>query len=117
MSVPFVSAVGRAVIACLLVFGAMACAPAVGDACTTDSECGTGLTCDLATPDGYCTATPCRPGECPAEAVCVDFGAGGTWCMRACGPNDECREGLVCRSDLNGGPADLEGKSFCGIAP
>ena len=104
-------------IVCAIVGFAAACAPAVGDACANDTECGTGLTCDLATPSGYCTLTPCRAGECPAEAVCVDFGAGGSWCMRSCEQDGDCREGLVCRSDLKVTKADLEGKPFCGMKP
>lgn len=95
-----------------------ACAPTVGDTCTTNSECGSELTCDLATPEGYCTVTPCRPGECPPEAACVDFGAEATYCMRVCrDPDEGCRDGLTCRTDLTEANPDLGGKGFCGVAP
>lgn len=117
--------------------GAAACTPVVGDTCTTDRECGatTGLICDLATVEGYCTKTPCRPGECPPEASCVDFGTGHTYCMYNCVESGDCRDGLVCRS-VSACPLPLdptaagevklggavtacsdEGKSFCGVAP
>ena len=110
---------------------ASACTPVVGDKCTTDRECGatTGLICDLATHEGYCTKSPCRPGECPPEATCVDFGNGQTFCMYTCTNTGECRSGLVCRGvvgcPLSAEPTGTgalppcsdEGKSFCGVAP
>ncbi len=108
-----------------------ACTPVVGDQCTTDQQCGTttGLICDLATQNGYCTKTPCRPGECPPEATCVDFGNSQTYCMYICTKTGDCRSGLVCRGveacPLSGeatGTGVLkacsdEAKSFCGVAP
>lgn len=117
-------------LACLV-----ACTPAVGDTCTSDSKCGTTLSCDLATADGYCTKTPCRPGECPVEATCIDFGAEKTYCMRICDADNGCREGLDCRSAAVCAPSSAsptsaapcsrepvaagasEAKSFCGVAP
>jgi hypothetical protein len=93
-----------------IVGGLPACAPTVGDACERKADCGTGLFCDLATPGGYCTQSPCREDECPPEAVCVDFGDESSWCMRKCGDGEGCREGLVCRKDVGSAP-------FCGVAP
>lgn len=100
--------VTRCFVAVMLVvaaFGGVAgCSPTVGDACETSTACGTGLICDLATPGGYCTRSPCRAGECPEEAVCVDFGAEASWCMRRCGGGEGCRDGLACLSaDAIGG--------------
>ncbi|MCO4762142.1 MAG: hypothetical protein KC502_11595 [Myxococcales bacterium] len=77
-----------------------ACSPTVGDACETSAACGSGLICDLATPGGYCTRTPCRAGECPGESICVDFGTEASWCMRRCDDGQGCRDGLAC---VNGG--------------
>lgn len=98
----------------LLVLGlattSWACAPTIGDECEQNTECGTGAICDESTPGGYCTMTPCRPGECPHEAVCVDFGTERTWCMRKCDDGQGCREGLACRQDIGDVP-------FCGIEP
>lgn len=88
----------------------IACAPTVGDACETNASCGAGLFCDLSTPEGYCTSSPCRQGECPEEAVCVDFGAESSYCMRKCDDGQGCREGLACREDVG----DV---AFCGVAP
>lgn len=85
------------------------CAPTVGDTCETDAACGTGLFCDLSTPDGYCTVSPCRTGECPEEAVCVDFGGEASYCMRRCDDGQGCRDGLTCREDLGE-------VAFCGVA-
>jgi hypothetical protein len=94
---------------CLAVLAA-ACAPTVGDACTTNANCGSGLFCDLSTKGGYCTSSPCRDGECPEEATCVDFGAESSFCMRRCDDGQGCRDGLECRSDLG----EI---AFCGVAP
>ena len=109
-----------------------ACTPAVGDECSSNSQCtsssGTGLYCDLATPGGYCTKSPCTKNSCPEEGTCVDFGTEVNYCMRACSPDNECRDGLVCRSALAcdapeaatrtaANPCSMERKSFCGVAP
>lgn len=120
----------RLFLACIALL--TACTPAIGDKCTTDTKCGTSLTCDLATPEGYCTKTPCRAGECPPEATCVDFGAEQRYCMMICDADVTCREGLECRSTslcgpdaptpTSAGPCGMEagasatvGKSFCGV--
>lgn len=104
----------------LLVTMAAACAPVVGDPCQTDAECGTSLVCDsVTTAEGYCTRSPCRAGECPVEAVCVDFGSESTWCMRSCSDGQECREGLTCRTDAKvlDPAAAGDTPAFCGVAP
>lgn len=104
---------------------AAGCSPVVGDVCELDRQCGTTLTCDTTTPEGYCLKVGCRQGECPPEATCVDFGQEQKFCMRSCAPDNECREGLLCRAGpLCSGqaadgkaPCSLEGKAFCGVAP
>lgn len=101
------SALTSLVLAAALAAG---CAPTVGDACETNTNCGTALFCDLSVPDGYCTASPCRQGECPEESVCVDFGAEASFCMRRCDGDQGCREGLSCRKDVGD-------TAFCGVAP
>ncbi len=102
--------VSGTLLAAVLVTITCACGPVVGDTCERDTDCGTDLRCDLSTPDGYCTLSPCRTGECPVEAVCIDFGAEATFCMRTCGDGEECREGLTCRDDIGDTP-------FCGVGP
>ena len=100
-----------------------ACGPTVGDACENSAACGTGLMCDLSTTaDGYCTRSPCRAGECPEEAVCVDFGTEASWCMRRCDGGEGCREGLSCVSPaaMASGTTCLgkaEGCKFCAVKP
>lgn len=103
----------------VLAVALVGCGPTVGDECGADSQCGTTLTCDTTVPQGYCLRTPCRAGECPPEAICVDFGADVRACMRSCSAETGCREGLVCRSDLLGQKDRLEAAahSFCGRAP
>lgn len=93
----------------LVCVGGAGCGPAIGDACTVDADCGQGAICDEATQGGYCTITPCREGECPEEAVCVDFGVERTWCMRRCDDGQGCREELTCRKDVGE-------VAFCGVA-
>jgi len=103
-----------------------ACSPVVGDKCERNSQCGTTLTCDTTTQEGYCLKVGCRKGECPPEATCVDFGGDVRYCMRSCAPNDECREGLACRpapactetaAPTSQAPCSEERLSFCGVAP
>ncbi len=114
----------RRTIFCLLVLLACACSPVVGDKCERNSQCGTTLTCDTTTPEGYCLKVGCRKGECPPEATCVDFGGDVRYCMRACAPDNECRDGLACRPAPLCGPATAtsqapcseESQSFCGVA-
>lgn len=110
-----------------IVFLALACTPVVGDKCTSDRQCGSTLVCDLTTPEGYCTQSPCRKGECPPEATCVDFGQEAAYCMRTCGEGEECRDGLQCRpaatcvpgegTPTSSQPCSFEGHSFCGYVP
>ncbi len=111
-------------VACL----AVACAPVVGDKCERNSQCGTTLTCDTTTPEGYCLKVGCRKGkdECPPEAACIDFGGELRYCMRTCAPDDECREGLTCRPAPLCGQATATSQApcsesdtahaFCGVA-
>jgi hypothetical protein len=95
----------------LLAMTALGCAPEVGDACQVAAECASGQSCDTTVPDGYCLAYDCETsGDCPGDAVCVDFG-GFTACMKACSANGDCREGgYECR-------ADLAGPAYCYMPP
>jgi hypothetical protein len=81
-----------------LVFALAGCGATVGDKCTIDANCGTTLKCQIVpnSDQGYCTRSPCRAGDCPAEARCVDFGAEKTYCMRTCDDDNECPTGLRC---------------------
>ena len=72
------------------------CAPQVGDACSSNLDCGTQVTCDLSQPGGYCTVQNCLPGNCPDESVCVTFDNGENWCMAMCGSADDCRDDYQC---------------------
>ena len=92
-----------ALAACLLVLSA--CSPEIGDSCVTGAECGTGAFCDTTAPEGYCTISPCRKGECPDESVCVEFDGEVTACMLRCSADGDCRDSYRCRSDR--GPVDF----------
>jgi hypothetical protein len=75
------------------------CSSAIGDACTTDQECG-GRTC-LSTSvfkGGYCTehCVLGNSGNCPTGAQCVKHG-GDTLCLRECADDTECRSGYACQ--------------------
>ena len=74
------------------------CASSIGDACTTDQDCG-GRSCQSSGsfPGGYCTEN-CVVGDdgsCPNGSSCVDHHGGG-FCLRICADNNECRTGYVC---------------------
>ena len=86
------------------------CAAKVGDACETNTECGIELSCDLSQPDGYCTASPCQPNECPDESACIAFPDRSAFCMLRCEEDDDCRSGYVCVGNYG----DV---AFCNASP
>ncbi|MDB4974917.1 MAG: hypothetical protein JWN48_3258 [Myxococcaceae bacterium] len=90
---------------------------AVGKACTSNSDCGTGGTCkntqgfgtlsallsligvmDLPAPGGYCSADCSSNADCGSGAVCLgsalNFLKGE--CRKSCTSNSDCREGYEC---------------------
>ena len=84
------------------------CGPTIGDACTTNSECGPSVLCvnkDYA-PGGYCTVS-CAildpNNACPTGSTCVrDALSKNTHaCFRVCNRSTDCRNGYACRS-VNG---------------
>lgn len=88
----------------ILVAAALAasgCSAEIGDECGTNVDCSPSgdRVCDTTAPGGYCTILDCGPDTCPEEAVCVAWGrdlSERTYCMRACGSGDDCRDGYVC---------------------
>ena len=91
-------------LAALSVLGA--CAPQLGDGCTTDTDCSATGTrfCDRSQPGGYCTILNCEPKACGSEGVCVRFKpeqarVSSSWCMEKCSSTGDCnRDAYVCRS-------------------
>ena len=80
--------------------GLAACQPGIGDSCGGSRDCSaTGARqCDLTQPGGYCTVRGCDPDTCPDSAICVEWRfnptrTAETWCMRACGSDNNCRTG------------------------
>lgn len=74
--------------------------PSVGEACDDDTDCGNdALICDASVEGGFCTIRDCRPGDCPAESICVQFGNYDSYCMRTCNTSAECREDHNCIDD------------------
>ena len=75
---------------------------AIGSACNTSGQCGTGkYFCDTSHPNGYCKALCGNDGDCPSGAVCVGAGLflSGA-CAKVCpGGVAVCRAGDVCASD------------------
>lgn len=87
-----------------------ACAPEIGDECSTSQDCGSGRLCDSSQPGGYCTATPCdSTATCPDGSVCVKFPNTETFCMLHCEGNGDCRDGYVCVTGYGEAP-------FCNAA-
>jgi len=77
-----------------------ACGPTVGDACTTDKDCGNGICFQGPTaPGGYCTLA-CQGsggGSCPNGSVCSLPGSDlVTVCRKACATSQDCRAGYTC---------------------
>ncbi|UJR86976.1 Hypothetical protein I5071_90770 [Sandaracinus amylolyticus] len=89
----------RSVILALVAAQAAACAPQIGDSCSSASNCSINgdRLCDIAQPGGYCTVFDCEPDRCPDDSVCVRFNPQPARraivaCMRRCGSSGDCRE-------------------------
>lgn len=81
------------------------CGATIGDACTTEKDCGAGLCLNRDfTPGGYCSLG-CTVGgaACPAGSVCVDNAVGRDvpGCLRSCRTSMDCRAGYVCKTERN----------------
>lgn len=114
-----------------LTLGATACAPQIGDACTTSADCDVNgqRVCDNAQPGGYCTVGGCEKGTCPQDSTCVEFRPeperlSSSWCMATCEDDGDCRadESYRCTfaRDLGEGIAvalDGEAARFCAYVP
>lgn len=80
-----------------------ACGATIGDACTTERDCGAGVCLNRDfTPGGACSLA-CNPGgaACPAGSVCVDdaIGRDSPGCLRSCRTASDCRAGYICRTE------------------
>jgi hypothetical protein len=115
-------------LAVCLLGAASACAPVIGDGCSTSTDCSVNgdRFCDVAQPGGYCTVIGCDPDTCPDDALCVEWRfepsrSAETWCMKSCGSTRDCdrgssyvcvREGTEVLDDEDGQPlarvTDLE---------
>ena len=100
--------------AMLLGLGLVGCGATVGDACTTDADCGDKGFCinnQEFTPGGYCSQS-CVPGKddtCPTGSSCVSQGYAEnvSACFLLCGSNDDCRTGYRCQGGFRGNPASV----------
>jgi len=70
----------------------------VGDACASNSDCGSGLYCEAGFDGGYCTADCVDvASDCPAGSTCFDIGGGSQICFDDCSVDADCtRDGYVC---------------------
>jgi hypothetical protein len=106
------------------------CAPEIGDACETSTDCSQGgeRLCDVASPGGYCTVFDCEAGKCPEEGSCVVFGSSPStvaacmnssgsvasqrsFCMLTCEDSSDCREdeGYACTDPMAVGAVSVDG--------
>ena len=70
----------------------------VGDACGSNSDCGSGLFCEGGFTGGYCTADCVDvASDCPAGSTCFDVGGGDQICFDDCDSDADCtRGGYIC---------------------
>ena len=94
--------------ALVLGLGLVGCGVTVGDACTSDTECGDMGFCinQVNTPGGYCSQ-PCVPDKdstCPTGSTCIRQGAASdvSACFLKCATNADCRTGYQCLSSFRG---------------
>ena len=78
--------------------------------CAENSDCGEGLTCTSSSlPSGQCHgcsyASDCPGGGIDDAVRCITAGSSG-YCMRICHADEDCSEGMTCRTSGLG--------SFCG---
>lgn len=81
--------------------GSCAAAIAVGQACTTDAECGAAICTGVCTPPGAigepCDSGPCGPNlECGAAGVCVALSA----FLEPCDGSANCSDNLLCHHSV-----------------
>ncbi|MBM4370516.1 MAG: hypothetical protein FJ098_02630 [Deltaproteobacteria bacterium] len=89
-----------------------ACTPMIGDECTYNRDCPTGTYCDKTLPGGYCTLSPCYPGECPEYSTCIEFPEQEkAFCMATCQDDRDCREAYKCITILSFDKT----RRFCGV--
>jgi hypothetical protein len=77
-----------------------ACGAAIGDSCSSDSQCPSGSYCDRTMPGGYCTTMNCRPDDCPDGSVCAEFPNGESYCMDRCSDDGDCRDDYQCITSI-----------------
>ncbi|HEY8210085.1 MAG TPA: hypothetical protein VIG99_21515 [Myxococcaceae bacterium] len=81
-----------------LVLSLWACGPTVGDACTTNGDCG-GAECLQGgnAPGGYCSVNCGNDNGCPHGSACWrGSGPGSGSCRLICTRNEDCRTGYTC---------------------
>lgn len=77
----------------------------LGAACTTDTECTKGQTCQTDLPQGFCGAGCSTQGSavgCPAGSVCAYQGGTRLLCSPICTQDSECRENYRCAGVIGG---------------
>lgn len=76
----------------------VAASSAIGAECSSSGACGAAAFCLSGDeyPGGYCTLA-CTD-SCPAGSACKPFGV-GTYCLKSCRFNGDCREGYACNTN------------------
>lgn len=80
----------------VIIFLFFSCSKEIGDPCSSNVDCGSNRICDTSQPGGYCTISPCRPGDCPSGSECIEFEPQISYCMESCSDSSQCRKGYVC---------------------
>ncbi len=94
---------------------------AIGEACTTDSECQQGLCISESSDEqsagwtGGTCSLECSQSACPLGSTCVGLEDGSSLCLASCSGNKTCRSGYVCSQQLLACLPDCRKGWSCGI--
>jgi hypothetical protein len=119
----------RRIVGCVSILTLAACSSAegtpatvaLGQACTSDSNCSTSLCIreaqsgtNVVWAGGFCSQACGTSTACPTGSACVTFGDGTAYCSTQCAATRDCRTGYVCSTAVTACLPDCRLGFSCG---